>query len=99
MRTGTTEWSGEEFRLIPMECGWVKSKNKEKDKSKGKGNENPSSQSGQEMGSQGNRLTEFEVEYLCQKVGCARNKPQFKTDPQMLNKFLEGLPVWSREEA
>ena len=44
MRTGTTERSAAEFRLIPMECGWVKSKNKEqgmeKDKSKGKGNEN-----------------------------------------------------------
>ena len=47
MRTGTTEWSAAEFRLIPMDCGWVKSKNKEqgmeKDKSKGKGNENPKS--------------------------------------------------------
>ena len=47
MRTGTTEWSAAEFRLILMECGWVKSKNKEegmeKDKSKGKGNENPKS--------------------------------------------------------
>ena len=46
-RTSTTEWSAAEFRLIPMECGWVKSKNKEqgmeKDKSKGKGNENPKS--------------------------------------------------------
>ena len=29
MRTGTTERSAAEFRLIPMECGWVKSKNKE----------------------------------------------------------------------
>ena len=47
MRTGSTEWSAAEFRLILMECGWVKSKNKEqgmeKDKSKGKGNENPKS--------------------------------------------------------
>ena len=47
MRTGTTKWSAAEFRLILMECGWVKSKNKEqgmeKDKSKGKGNENPKS--------------------------------------------------------
>ena len=47
MRTGTTEWSAAEFWLIPMECGWVKSKNKEqgmeKDKSKRKGNENPKS--------------------------------------------------------
>ena len=41
MRTGRTEWSTTEFWLIPMECGWVKSKNKEqgteKDKSKKKG--------------------------------------------------------------
>ena len=48
MRTGTTERSAAEFRLILMECGWVKSKNKEqgmeKDKSKGKGNENPKSE-------------------------------------------------------
>ena len=47
MRTGTTERSAAEFWLIPMECGWVKSKNKEqgieKDKRKGKGNENPKS--------------------------------------------------------
>ena len=47
VRTGTTEWSAAEFWLIPMECGWVKSKNKEqgmeKDKSKRKGNENPKS--------------------------------------------------------
>ena len=47
MRTGTTERSAAEFRLIPIECGWVKSKNKEqgmeKDTSKGKGNENPKS--------------------------------------------------------
>ena len=38
MRTGTTERSAAEFRLIPMECGRIKSKNKEqemeKDKSK-----------------------------------------------------------------
>ena len=67
MRTGTTEWSAAEFRLILMECGWVKSKNKEpgmeKDKSKGKGNENPKSAEAhrvawqlQEMGSQRTQL-------------------------------------------
>ena len=47
MRTRPSEWSAAEFWLIPMECGWVKSKNKEqgieKDKSKGKGNKNPKS--------------------------------------------------------
>ena len=49
MRTGTTERSAAEFWLIPMESGWVKSKDKSKNreqgtkqgKSKGKGNENP----------------------------------------------------------
>ena len=65
MRTGTTERIAAEFRLIPTEYGWVKSKNKEqgmeKDKSKRKGNENPkgSSQScvtTAEMGSQRTQL-------------------------------------------
>ena len=31
MRTGTTERSAAEFWLIPMECGWVKSKDKEQE--------------------------------------------------------------------
>ena len=48
MRKSTTERSAALFRLILMECGWVKSKNKEqgmeKDKSKGKGNEKPKSE-------------------------------------------------------
>ena len=32
MRTGTSERSAAEFWLIPMECGWVKSKEKSKNK-------------------------------------------------------------------
>ena len=65
MRTGTTERSAAELRLIPMECGWVKSKNKEqemeKDKSKRKGNENPKSGAltelrSRKMGSQRSQL-------------------------------------------
>ena len=51
MRTGTSERSAAEFWLIPMECGWVKSKDKNKNKEqgtkkgiiKGKGKENPKS--------------------------------------------------------
>ena len=51
MRTSTTERSAAEFWLIPMECGWVKSKDKSKNKEqgtkrgkgKGKGKENPKS--------------------------------------------------------
>ena len=77
MRTGTTERSAAEFWLIPMERGWVKSKNKEKgiekDKSKGKGIENPKSGELTELQKMGvatfpvvgtekrDRLTEFET--------------------------------------
>ena len=51
MRTGTSERSAAEFWLMPMECGWVKSKDKNKNKeqgtkkgkSKGKGKGNPKS--------------------------------------------------------
>ena len=87
MRTGTTEWSAAEFRLIPMECGWVKSKNKEqgmeKDKSKGKGNEKQKSEELTELRSncrtmmpvvgteKGNRLTEFETK-LARSVWAVR---------------------------
>ena len=35
MRTGTIERSAAEFWLIPMECGWVKSKDKSKNKEQG----------------------------------------------------------------
>ena len=51
MSTGTSERSAAEFWLMPMECGWVKSKDKNKNKeqepkkgkSKGKGKGNPKS--------------------------------------------------------